>query len=51
MEVHSDGQVLFQTKGKRWIIRGVTMSNAQMKRQSEQQISDKEKRKQANQKS
>lgn len=49
--MYRDGQVSFQTKGKRWIITGVKMSNAQMKRQIEQQISDMEKRKQASQKS
>ncbi len=48
--MYRDGEVLFQTRGKRWIIRGVKMSEAQMKRQMEQQISDMEKRKQANQK-
>ncbi|MDQ4100856.1 MAG: hypothetical protein M3115_01535 [Thermoproteota archaeon] len=44
--MYRDGQVLFQTKGLRWIIKGVKMSRAQIKRQIEQQISDMKKRKQ-----
>ncbi len=47
--MYRDGEVLFQTRGKRWIIRGVKMSEAQMKMQIEQQISDMERRKQSNQ--
>jgi hypothetical protein len=47
--MYRDGEVLFQTRGKRWIIRGVKMSEAQMKRQIEQQISDMDRRKQSNQ--
>lgn len=43
-----DGQVLFQIKDKRWIIRGVKMTRAQIKRQIEQQISEIERSKQAN---
>lgn len=35
-----DGRVLFQTKGLQWIIKGVKMSRAQIKRQIEQQIQD-----------
>ncbi len=43
--MYRDGEVLSQTRGKRWIIRGVKMSEAQMKSQIKQQISDMEKRK------
>jgi hypothetical protein len=43
-----DGQVLFQIKNKRWIIRGVKMTRAQIKRQIDQQIAENERRKQAN---
>ena len=43
-----DGQVLFQVKNKRWIIRGVKMSRAQIRRQIEQQISEMKRREQAN---
>lgn len=46
--MYRDGQVLFQTKDKRWIIKGVKMSSAQFKRQIEQQILDMERRKQEN---
>jgi hypothetical protein len=46
-----DGQVLFQTKNNRWIIRGVKMTRAQIKRQIEQQILELERREQANPKS
>jgi hypothetical protein len=46
-----DGQVLFQIKDKRWTIRGVKMSRAQIKRQIEQWISEMKTREQANQKS
>jgi hypothetical protein len=35
--MYRDGQVLFQTKGKKWIIRGAKMSSAQIKRQIEQE--------------
>jgi hypothetical protein len=49
--MYRDGQVLFQTKEKTWIIRGVKMSSAQIKRQIEQQILDMERRRQANLKS
>jgi hypothetical protein len=42
--MYRDGQVLFQTKEKTWIIRGVKMSSAQIKKQIEQQILDIEKR-------
>jgi hypothetical protein len=35
-----DGQVLFQIRDKRWIIRGIKMNRAQTKRQIEQQISE-----------
>jgi hypothetical protein len=45
-----DGQVLFQIKDKRWIVRGVKMSRAQIKRQIDQQISEMKRREQANQK-
>jgi hypothetical protein len=45
--MYRDGQVLFQTKDKRWIIRGAKMSGAQFKRQIDQQIFDMERRKQA----
>jgi hypothetical protein len=41
--MYRDGQVSFQTKGKRWIIRGIKMSSTQFKRQIEQQIRDMEK--------
>ena len=34
-----DGQVLFQTKGLQWIIKGVKMTSAQIRRQIKQQIS------------
>jgi hypothetical protein len=47
--MYRDGQVLFQTKGLQWIIKGVKMSSAQLKRQIKQQISDMEKTKQATQ--
>jgi hypothetical protein len=41
--------VLFQTKNKKWIIRGVKMSSAQIKRQIEQERLDTdERRKQEN---
>ena len=46
-----DGQVLFQIKDKRWIIKGVKMSRAAIKRQIEQWISEMKRREQANQKS
>jgi hypothetical protein len=49
--MYRDGQVLFQTKEKTWIIRGVKMSSSQIKRQIEQQILDMERRRQANLKS
>ncbi len=45
-----DGQVLFQTKDSRWIIKGVKMTRAQIKRQIEQQILEVERSKQVNQK-
>ncbi len=45
---YRDGQVSFQIKDKRWIIRGVKMSDAQIKRQIDQQISEMKKREQAN---
>ncbi|MDQ3851505.1 MAG: hypothetical protein M3299_01575 [Thermoproteota archaeon] len=43
-----DGQVMFQIKDKRWIVRGVKMSRAQIKRHIEQQISEMKRRQQAN---
>jgi hypothetical protein len=43
-----DGQVFFQIKDKRWIIKGVKMSRAQIRRQIEQQISEMKKREQTN---
>jgi hypothetical protein len=43
-----DGQVMFQIKDKRWIVRGVKMSRAQIKRDIEQQISEMKRRQQAN---
>lgn len=46
--MYRDGQVLFQTKDKRWIIRGVKMSAAQFKRQIQQQILDMERREKGN---
>jgi hypothetical protein len=46
--MYRDGQVLFQIKDKRWIIRGVKMSNAQIRRQMERRISEMKKREQAN---
>jgi hypothetical protein len=46
-----DGQVSFQIKDKRWIIRGVKMSRAQASRQMEQQISEMKTKEQVNQKS
>jgi hypothetical protein len=46
--MYRDGQVLFQIKDKRWIIKGVKMSNAQIRRQMERQISEMKKREQAN---
>lgn len=46
-----DGQVSFQIKDKRWIIRGVKMSRAQARRQMEQQISEMKTKEQVNQKS
>ena len=49
--MYRDGQVLFKTKDKEWIIRGAKMSSTQFKRQIEQQILDMERRKQENQKS
>ena len=42
-----DGQVLFQTKNNRWIIRGIKMTRAQIKREIKQQILDIERRQQA----
>ena len=49
---YRDGQVLFKTKDKEWIIiRGAKMSSTQFKLQIEQQILDMERRKQENQKS
>jgi hypothetical protein len=41
--MYRDGQVLIQTKGKIWIMKGAKMSNAQIKRRIEQQIRDMEK--------
>jgi hypothetical protein len=41
--MYRDGQVLIQTKGKIWIMKGAKMSSAQIKRQIEQQIRDMEK--------
>ena len=38
--MYRDGQVLFRTKDLQWIIKGVKMSSAQLKRQIKQQISD-----------
>jgi hypothetical protein len=49
--MYRDGQVSIQTKGNRWITRGVKMSSAQIKRQIEQEILDMERRRQANLKS
>jgi hypothetical protein len=49
--MYRNGQVLFKTKDKRWIITGAKMSSTQFKRQIEQQILDMERRKQDNQKS
>jgi hypothetical protein len=49
--MYRDGQVLIQTKDKRWIMRGVKMSKAQIKRQIEQEILEMERRKQEKQKS
>jgi hypothetical protein len=49
--MYRDGQVLFKTKDKEWIIRGAKMSSTQFKLQIEQQILDMERRKQENQKS
>ena len=46
-----DGQVLFQIKDKRWIIKGVKMSRAAIKRQIEEWISKMKRREQANHKS
>jgi hypothetical protein len=46
--MYRDSQVLFQIKDKRWIIKGVKMSNAQIRRQMERQISEMKKREQAN---
>ena len=46
-----DGQVSFQIKDKRGIIKGVKMSRAAIKRQIEQQISQMKRREQANHKS
>ena len=46
-----DGQVFFQIKDKKWIIKGVKMSRAQIKRQIEQWISEMKSGEQANQKS
>lgn len=43
-----DGQVMFQIKDKRWIVRGVKMSRAQIKRDIERQISEMKRRQQAN---
>lgn len=43
-----DGQVLFQTKDKIGIIKGVKMTHAQIKRQIEQEIAELETRRQAN---
>jgi hypothetical protein len=43
-----DGQVLFQVKDKRWIVRGVKMSRAQIKRQIDQQISEMKRSEQVN---
>jgi predicted enzyme involved in methoxymalonyl-ACP biosynthesis len=48
--MYRDGQVLFKTNDKEWIIRGAKMSSTQFKRQIEQQILDMERRKQENQK-
>jgi hypothetical protein len=44
-----DGQVLIQTPGKEWIVRGEKMSSAQIRRQIDQQIFDMEKGEQADQ--
>jgi hypothetical protein len=44
-----DGQVLFQIKDKRWLIKGRKMTRAQVKREIEQQISEMKRREQANQ--
>jgi hypothetical protein len=41
--MYRDGQVLIQTKGKIWIMKGAKMSSAQIKRRIEQQIRDMEK--------
>jgi hypothetical protein len=49
--MYRDGQVLFYTKEKTWIIRGLKMSSSQIKRQIDQQILDMERRRQANLKS
>ena len=46
--MYRDGEVLIQTKDKRWIMRGVKMSSAQIKRQIEQQRLDIERGRQAN---
>lgn len=46
-----DGQVLFQIKDKRWIIKGRKMTRAQIKREIDQQIAENERRKQADLKS
>ena len=37
--MYRDGQILFQTKDRLWIIKGVKMSRAQIKHQIDQQIS------------
>ena len=42
-----DVQVLFQTKNNRWIIRGIKMTRAQIKREIKQQILDIERLQQA----
>ena len=46
-----DGQVLFQTKDSRWIIKGVKMTRAQIKREIERQVSELKRKEQANPKS